>query len=92
MLKIFLVSIILTSSLGMAQDASEEAIILNQELQYLEESANNVNLGQGSANSKDDFSRPVSKSRSLENEYFGNDSEESISTKAAAPKRPRRSL
>jgi hypothetical protein len=87
MLKIFLLSVILTSSIAIAQDATEEAIILNQELQFLEDSAKNVTLGENHSNTKDEFTRTATSKRSLENEYFGNDSEESISTKAAAPKR-----
>jgi hypothetical protein len=82
-----LLSCILLSSMAMAQDASEEAIILNQELQFLEETANNVTIISAPASATQDSARPI-QTDSLERMYFGNE-EDNISTRTAAPKRRR---
>jgi hypothetical protein len=70
-----------------AQTAAEEAMILNQELQFLEDSINNVQSV--SINSMDEN---TSKDRalnepSLERTYFGETEEDVVSTRTSGPKR-----
>lgn len=87
MTKILLLGLLLTPTLW-AQDSAEEALILNQELQFLEESANNVTIL--SANNTNvptqERARPID-TQSLEQKYFGNDMEDNVGTRTAAPKR-----
>ncbi len=78
---------ILLSSFAIAQDGPEDAIILNQELQFLEETANNVSIISAPARPAQDSTRPI-QTDSLEKLYFGNE-EDNISTRTAAPKRRR---
>lgn len=70
-----------------AQSAAEEAIILNQELQFLEDSVNNVQAV--SLNTTDNAAKDRAlNEKSLERTYFGEEAEEDvISTRTAAPKR-----
>ena len=73
--------IILLSLLSLsafAQDGSEEAMLLNQEMQFLENSVNPSPI------TVETTRREISE-ESLEKTYFGE--EDSIETKAAAPKR-----
>lgn len=85
--KILLLALFVTPALW-AQDESEEAIILNQELQFLEDSAKTVSVG-----ARVDTTPQVKprmravKVDSLEKQYFGEESDDRISTGAAAPKR-----
>lgn len=78
----------LISAGAIAQTANEEAIILNQELQFLEDSVQNVQAV--SINSSDDTkakNRALNEP-SLERTYFGEDVEEDIvTTKSAGQKR-----
>ena len=83
--KILLLGLLITPTLW-AQNATEEAIILNQELQFLEDSANNVNLTTTSNQTLQERANPIN-TQSLEKEYFGEELEDGIKTKAAAPKR-----
>jgi hypothetical protein len=78
---------ILLSSLAIAQDGSEEAIILNQELQFLEETANNVTIINAPVTRSQEAAQPI-QTDSLERLYFGSD-EDNVSTRTAAPKRRR---
>lgn len=84
MSKILLLGLILSGA-ALAQDASEEAIILNQELQFLEEAANNVSVTKVTSDNKiqQERSRPIN-TDSLERQYFGEDSDD-VTTRAAAP-------
>ncbi len=67
--------------------ATEEAIILNQELQFLEDSVNNVQSVSINSNSASERQRALNEP-SLERTYFGEDlSEDSVSTQSAGPKR-----
>jgi hypothetical protein len=74
-----------------AQTAEEEAIILNQELQFLEDSVKNVQAM--SLNTRPDKETRTNKAlneSSLERTYFGEDVEEDvISTRSAGQKRRR---
>ncbi len=65
---------------------SEEAIILNQEMQFLEESAQNVQIV-SSQESRNISPQPEQKNQGLEEEYFGTEDTQTIKSKAAAPKR-----
>lgn len=85
MTKFLLLGLLITPTLW-AQDASEEAIILNQELQFLEESANNVSIISASSVPTQQGARPID-TESLEQKYFGKETEDNVSTRAAAPKR-----
>jgi hypothetical protein len=85
-MNIFLIFALVVSTTLWAQDASEEAIILNQELQFLEESASNVTVISSNTRPTQETSRPL-ETESLERKYFGNDLEDGVSTKVAAPKR-----
>lgn len=91
--KILILSTLL-SSLALAQtpetnlrDSAEEAIILNQELQFLEETANNVSITKAPERPTQESVQPIP-TESLERLYFGED-EDSVSNRAAAPKRRR---
>ena len=83
--KILLLTLLITPSLW-AQDSTEEAIILNQELQFLEESANDVKILTAKSTPTQERARPID-TQSLEQKYFGNDMEDNVKTRAAAPKR-----
>jgi len=83
--KFLLIGILLTTSVW-AQDTSEEALILNQELQFLEDSASDVTILSASEVPAQERAQPIN-TQSLEQKYFGNDNEDSIRTRTAAPKR-----
>lgn len=70
-----------------ATTAAEEAIILNQELQFLEDSVKNVQSI--SINTDKDVQKNKALNEpTLENTYFGEDVEEDvINTRTASPKR-----
>lgn len=72
--------------LALAQDGSEEAIILNQELQFLEEAANNVTILSARESTSQERARPL-RTNSLEQEYFGEELDDEVGTRTAAPKR-----
>ncbi|MBA2403647.1 MAG: hypothetical protein H0V66_02665 [Bdellovibrionales bacterium] len=82
----FLVLGLLLSTSIWAQDSAEEALILNQELQFLEESANNVTVTSAAQVPTQERARPID-TKSLEERYFGEDTEDNIKTKTAAPRR-----
>ena len=91
MMNKFLLLTLLASPNLRAQDSAEEAIILNQELQFLEESANNVAVeARVDPTSKrlavPGRSRPA-ETESLEAKYFGEETDETVRTRAAAPRR-----
>lgn len=85
MTKIILLGLLLTP-IAWAQDSAEEALILNQELQFLEESANNVTIISAKSSPTLERALPID-TQSLEQKYFGNEMEDNIGTRAAAPKR-----
>jgi hypothetical protein len=85
MTKILLLGLLLTPTLW-AQDSAEEALILNQELQFLEESANNVTILSANSVPTQEGARPID-TESLEQKYFGNDMEDNVGVRTAAPKR-----
>lgn len=84
MMKI-LILLSLFSVSGMAQTSSEEAIILNQELQFLENSAKDLRVNPKlSELAQEELSPDES---SLERAYFQDAEKDEIRTRAAAPKR-----
>ena len=85
--KILLLTLLVTPALW-AQDSSEEAIILNQELQFLEESANSVSVQARNDLTPQQRALPI-ETQSLEQRYFGEGSDDTIQTRTAAPKRKR---
>lgn len=85
MTKILLLSLLITPAF--AQDGSEEAIILNQELQFLEEAADNVTILTAGGSTSEEKIRSI-ENDSLEQEYFGEKLEnDDVSTRTAAPMR-----
>ena len=76
-----------------AQDAQEQAIILNQELQFLEESVRPSQVTSLEGSTTEPASAPsrpgAGETPSLERIYFG-DETDSISSRVAAPKRKAR--
>jgi hypothetical protein len=87
-MKIFLILVLtLSHSLALAQSAEEEAIILNQELQFLEDSVKNVETVSLRADRESQFKRALNEP-TLEKRYFGEDVQEDvISTRTSGLKR-----
>lgn len=87
-MKSFLILVLsLITGGAFAQTATEEAIILNQELQFLEDSVNNVQAISINTDSTASRQRALNEP-SLERTYFGEEIEEdTVSTQTAAPKR-----
>ncbi len=87
----FLLIAFLVSTSAWAIDPTEEAIILNQEMQFLEEAAKvGPTISTISPDSENTLS-PAINDDSLERQYFGSD-EDSVQTRTAAPTRKARSL
>lgn len=86
MMRVFLIicGLFMTSSL-LAESANEEAIILNQELQFLEDSVSTAAAAPQVSSATED--EPAAVDNSLERTYFGDAEKDEIKTKAAAPKR-----
>jgi hypothetical protein len=89
MTRLILIALALNVTQAFAQDAQEEAIILNQELQFLEETVAPVQVTtlEGSRLPEKTRSTP-GETQSLERIYFG-DETDSLSSRTAAPKRSR---
>ena len=88
-----LMGVLFITTQAMAQSqptatASEEAIILNQELQFLEDSANNVSIISATNRTPQESAMPMD-TDSLEEKYFGNELEDDVTSRAAAPRRQR---
>ncbi len=78
----------LTSSAFAQTTAAEEAIILNQELQFLEDSVSNIqSVSTNTTSSTVQPGERATNSESLESTYFGETEEDSVSTKSAGQKR-----
>lgn len=87
MRKILILSLILVSTAAFAQTAAEEAIILNQELQFLEDSVKNVQaVSVNTTDSEASRDRAINE-ESLERTYFGETEEDSVNTRTSGPKR-----
>lgn len=92
MRKIFILVIGFLCLKAFAQTAAEEAIILNQELQFLEDSVSNVQSVSIKAenNSSNEAKDRALNEPSLERTYFGEEVEEDVvNTRSAGPKRRR---
>lgn len=85
----FLLPLALFSGSLLAQSANEEAIILNQELQFLENSAKDIELRPVANANAEATAEPDSRELNLERTYFSDTERDEIRTKAAAPKRVR---
>lgn len=89
---ILLVLLISTQSYAQS-DAQEEALILNQELDFLQSSAKNVTdvskpLGESEDRMISDTpTRGRTTDENLERTYFGEDELDTVRTRTAAPKR-----
>jgi hypothetical protein len=87
MKKSLLITLALTSASLGAMTASEEAIILNQELQFLQDSVSQIQNISISVDDESQKNRTLNR-RSLERTYFGEDSEEDqVNTRTSGPKR-----
>ncbi len=82
-----IISFVLLASLTFAGTAEEEAIILNQELQFLEESASDIQMNSPLA--KTESEEQTHEELSLERTYFNTSERDEIRTKSAAPRRAR---
>lgn len=71
--------------------STEEALILNQELKFLEDYANHVTIIGETENSTISIPNNQAVEENLESKYFGNEVKDSIRTKVSAPSK-RRSL
>ncbi len=85
----FLLPLALFSGSLLAETASEEAIILNQELQFLENSAKDIEYRPVAKVDSEESSSAGSKDTNLERTYFSDSERDEIRTRAAAPKRVR---
>lgn len=88
-MKIFLIpALTLLTTVSVAQTTTtEEAIILNQELQFLEDSVRNVQSVSINSSPDQEKNRALNEP-TLERKYFGEDTEEDvINTRTAGPKR-----
>jgi hypothetical protein len=84
---ILIPALILSSSLAFALSTEEEAIILNQELQFLEESVNEIQMI-SLKNDRETQLRKALNTPTLEKRYFGEEVEEDIvSTRTSGLKR-----
>jgi Tfp pilus assembly protein PilN len=86
MRKFFILFLVLISTTVSSQTATEEAIILNQELQYLEDSVKNIQSVSINTKAPEQRQRALNE-KSLENTYFGETEEDVISTRTSSPKR-----
>ena len=86
-MRVFLIFLALIS-FAWAQSETEEALILNQELQFLEDAASAV--GNSVAETPATTASPVGEQatrESLEREYFSDAEQDAVRTRSAAPKR-----
>jgi hypothetical protein len=70
-----------------AISADEEALILNQELEFLESAAKNLEVNTQTAVSAPIESRNSGSDKSLEDTYFGDTERDEVNIRRAAPKR-----
>jgi transcriptional regulatory protein LevR len=87
MKRFLILALSLTTLSAFSQSVEEEAIILNQELQFLEDSVKNIQSVSTNANDEVQKNKAINEP-SLERTYFGEDVEEdTVSTRTAGPKR-----
>lgn len=87
MYKFLILTLILVSTTAFAQTAAEEAIILNQELQFLEDSVNNVQAVSVNTTDTEASRDRAINDESLERTYFGETEEDSVNTRTSGLKR-----
>ncbi len=87
MYKFLILTLILVSTAALAQTAAEEAIILNQELQFLEDSVNNVQAVSVNTTDTEASRDRAINDESLERTYFGETEEDSVNTRTSGLKR-----
>lgn len=87
MMKILFPLVLIISGTAFGQSSNEEAIILNQELQFLENSANDVRIERTITDAEIREKSP--QELSLESTYFNDAEKDEIRTRVAAPKRTR---
>lgn len=89
MRKILILALGTLATAAFAQTAQEEAIILNQELKFLEDSVNNTQaMSLNTLDATSGRDRALNEeSGSLERKYFDETEEDTISTRTASPKR-----
>ena len=80
-----LLPLLLVSSAALAQSPSEEAIILNQEMMFLENSAKDLRIDPKVSETAERELSPDE--MSLERTYFQDSERDEIRSRAAAPKR-----
>lgn len=94
--KILALILLTVSTLTFAQEALEEALILNDEMQFLENSAKNLGSAPtaiSNSTARSERSKSVGEmddAESLENTYFKDMSEDTVNTRTAAPAKKRR--
>ena len=76
-------------SAAFAETSSEEAIILNQEMQFLENSARDLEVIRPQVSARDDAEEKSPEDLNLERTYFSDSERDEIRTRAAAPRRMR---
>lgn len=91
--KILILALATLSVSAFAQtSADEEAIILNQELQFLEESVGNAQaVSVNTTDTAESRDRAIN-NESLERTYFGETEEDVVNTRTAAPQKRSRGL
>ncbi len=87
MYKFLILATILVSTAAFAQSAAEEAIILNQELQFLEDSVNNVQAVSVNTTDVEASRNRAINDESLERTYFGETEEDTVNTTTSGLKR-----
>jgi|GEM_PF-1715657 len=90
--KILTLCLLTLNNVSFAQDALEDAIILNDEMQFLEESARNSSTSAPLPAAQTTTRIPrgrrdLGESEGLEETYFDDTEQDSISTRTAAPKK-----
>lgn len=87
-MKTFIAAALLITATGaFAQSASEEAIILNQELQFLEDSVDSMAAAPTRTEPVAEVKSTEGENSSLEQKYFSDEERDVLRTKRAAPKR-----
>lgn len=85
MMKILLPALLALSTAAFAQSSSEEAIILNQEMMFLENSAKDLRIDPKISEAAEKELSPDE--MSLERTYFQDSERDEIRSRAAAPRR-----
>lgn len=87
-MRYFLILVLsLCSSMIKAQSPTEEALILNQELEFLEESVKDIDIASSKSSESSEETGDFNSSN-LEKMYFSDSEDEnSVTTRASAPKR-----